>query len=393
VRIVIAGGGPGGLFASIVLANDGHDVVLLEQAREIGDIGAGIQLSPNGTRLLAQHGLLTHLEQTAFEPQAATLRNAISGRVVFRTPLGQTARSRYGAPYLHVHRGDLTSGLLHAARSHGVDVRPGTTVKTVRTDDAYAEITTANNETIHCDLLIGADGIHSTVREQMFGATPARFTNHVAWRGVVPTDKIPEGLVAPDATVWSGSGWHFVHYYVRGGDLINFVAIKERDTWTEESWRTPGDINEVRTTFGDQTPAISALLEATRTCHLWGLFDRPPLEAWSKNRVTLLGDACHAMLPFMAQGAVMAIEDAIVLARSLRAEQSVLTALKNYEAIRKPRTTRIQGRARRNGKLFHTRSTTARTLKFLPIAAVNSVAPSLIARQLDWIYGYDALTN
>jgi len=394
VQVTIAGGGPGGLFASLVLAGDGHDVVVLEQTAAPCDDGAGIQISPNGMRLLAHAGLLDEIRAVAFEPRAAELRCSVSGRQVFRAPLGSSAEARYGAPYFHLHRADLTAVLADAARHRGVDLRYGARVSSCTTDGSAPVHTVLDDGTrIESDLLIGADGIHSVIRSELFGSSQARFTGQAAWRGLVPANKIPPGLIAPDATVWAGPGRHFVHYFVRAGALINFVAVEERAAWAEENWQIPGDIDDLRRSFRDWDPGITALLDAAEKCHLWGLHDRPPLDKWTRGRVALLGDACHPMLPFMAQGAVMAFEAAVVLARALRAlADDIPAALASYEAVRKPRTTRVQERARRNGKLFHRRSALGRSLAFTPMTIASRFAPSVIARQLDWLYGYDAST-
>ena len=390
MHVGIVGAGPGGLFASIALANTGHDVVVFEQAQRQEDVGAGIQISPNGTRLLAHHGLLEALQNSAFEPEATVLQRADTGKLVFRTPMGQSASKRYGAPYLHLHRADLVQVLHAAAIERGIKIQNNARVaKFVNTSDSI-NIHLEGSTTQTFDLLVGADGIHSAVRTQMLGPEQARFTGNIAWRGLVPAERIDPDLIAPDTTVWAGSGQHFVHYFVRGGSLINFVAVKEHDYWAEESWSMPGNLDHVRTAFNGWSPGITQLLGSADTCHLWGLFDRPPLARWTGQRIALLGDACHPMLPFMAQGAVMAFEDAVILSRTLASADNIQTALEHYEAIRKPRTTRIQERARRNGHLFHQHSALKRNLTLTPLALINQLAPDIIARRLDWIYGYDA---
>lgn len=392
MHIAIAGGGPAGLFAGIVLTDHGHDVEIFEQSHATGDIGAGIQISPNGTRLLAHHGLLDQIHVVAFEPQAATLRRADTGHTVFRTPLSTNISSSYGAPYFHLHRADLSDVLSTAGTERGVRIHTRTRVERFDNDATCPAVFFEDGTSQSFDLLIGADGIHSTIRQQLCGTDNARFTNHVAWRGLVPAARLPEHTIAPDATVWAGPGRHLVHYYVRGGNLINFVAVEERSSWTDENWHTPGDLTNVRRAFSDWSAEIDTLLGAADACALWGLFDRAPLDNWTDRNVCLLGDACHAMLPFMAQGAVMAFEDAVVLARSLEAHDSLPEALRAYERIRKPRTTAIQERARRNGRLFHERSALRRNLAFHPMSLADRLLPGLIAKQLDWIYGYDALT-
>ena len=390
MRIAIAGGGPGGLFAAVVLAQSGHDVVVFERSESDGDTGAGIQISPNGTRLLRDYGLLDAAKRVAFEPQAAVLARSDTGATVFRTPLGAEAVARYGAPYLHLHRADLSRVLSDAVLANGVDLRKGVRVDRFDAGKDEISVRTSNDALETFDLLVGADGIHSTVRRILFGDERACFTGHVAWRGMVPADRVPSGLIAPDATVWAGPGRHFVHYYVRGGALINFVAVEERDAWTEETWQADGSINEVRMAFASWSSGIAAVLNATDECNLWGLFDRAPLERWCGTRVVLLGDACHPMLPYMAQGAVMAFEDAVVLSRSLQSNTDIADEVTEYENIRKPRAIKVQDRARRNGKLFHERSGLVRAMTLTPLSLTGRLLPGVITRQLDWIYGYDA---
>ena len=209
----------------------------------------------------------------------------------------------------------------------------------------------------HGALLIGADGIHSSIRAQLFGAAAPRFTGNVAWRGLVPAERLPRGLVDPVATVWMGPGKHFVHYYVRGGALVNCVCVVEKAGWEVESWTQRGDHVELKRDFAGWHGTVAALIDSmdADACFKWALFDRPPMPKWSDGRVTLLGDACHPTLPFMAQGAAMAIEDAAVLARCVDGADDVGKALTRYESLRRSRTSRIQLGSRGNAKLFHLR--------------------------------------
>ncbi|MGE0761329.1 MAG: FAD-dependent monooxygenase, partial [Pirellulaceae bacterium] len=235
------------------------------------------------------------------------------------------------------------------------------------------------------DLLVGADGIHSVVREWLFGPERPVFTGNVAWRGLVPVDRLPAGLIRPVATAWWGPQRHFVHYYVRRGELVNCVCVVEREGWETESWTEPGGRAELEAAFEGWHPIVRTLIERMDrdACFKWALHDRPPLACWSDGRVTLLGDACHPTLPFMAQGAAMAIEDGAVLARLLAQGGTVEATLAHYEALRKPRTTRVQAGSRRNAKVFH--------LSGLPARLRNIAVRRAGARVMDWLYGYDAL--
>ena len=238
-------------------------------------------------------------------------------------------------------------------------------------------------------MVLGADGVRSQVRAALFGAAEPRFTGQIAWRGTVPATALPKGAVRPTATVWVGPGRHLVTYYLRRGDLVNFVAVEERNAWTEESWSAKGDLDAMRAAFAGWTREATCVLEAAEECLLWGLFDHPPLPAWRKGRAALLGDSCHPMLPFMAQGAVQAFEDGAALARLLSDENlAVETALAAYEAARRPRATRVQKVARANARLFHARGPAEQIARYAPIALGARLSPRLAMSRLDWLYGH-----
>jgi salicylate hydroxylase len=239
-------------------------------------------------------------------------------------------------------------------------------------------------------LLIGADGIKSKVQACMLGQTSAEFTGQVAWRGVIEANKFPKGLIKPNANLWVGPGKHFVSYYLRGGDLINFVAVQERTDWQKESWNEPGDINILRRTFNGWHPEVTELLAATDSCFLWALFDRQPLTQWTDKNVALLGDACHPMLPFLAQGAAMAIEDSYALAHCLASDSNTQTALQTYQNIRLHRTRDIQLNARKNSALYHMSSPIDQA-KLAVLSGLSSMglSDSIAVNKLDSIYAYN----
>ena len=383
--ILIAGGGIGGLTAALALARRGFDVQLFEKAEAFGEVGAGIQLSANATRVLFALGLGDALESIAFLPQTVQMRHWRSGRVLSKNTLGATATARFGFPYFHVHRADLLKLLVEAVQREP-RVRLQTASSVLQFEDTGKTVHALVDTRWHEGAaLIGADGIHSTVRNALFGAQAPRFTGNVAWRALVPAERLPAGLVQPAATVWWGPGKHFVHYYVRAGALVNCVCVVEQTGWERESWTEPGDHGELQAAFGGWHPALAQVIQAMdpTTCFRWALHDRPPMAEWSRGRVTLLGDACHPTLPFMAQGACMAIEDAAVLARSLEAAADPGTALMRYAKLRQPRTARIQGGSRRNATVFH--------LSGVKAWLRNRAAARLPASALDWVYGYDAL--
>lgn len=355
LNVLIAGGGIGGLTAALCIARSGHQVQLFEQASEFAEAGAGIQLSPNCTRVLHHLGLESALREKAFVPEGTQFRHWKSGKVIGENALGDTALERYGMPYYHMHRGDLLRVLLDAAQSTkniSLTTSAGISAFTQSSDAVQLE---TEQGSYSGDVLIGADGIHSKVREVLWGSEAPRFTGNVAWRCLVPTDRLPKNLVRPMSTAWWGPGKHFVHYYVRGGQFVNCVCVVEKDGWEVESWITPGDIDELRSDFAGWHASIQQLLDQADGDSLfkWALFDRDPMTIWGKERVSLLGDASHPTLPFMAQGAAMAIEDAAVLGACLELDEPINLRLERYENLRKKRTAGIQQGSRRNAKVFH----------------------------------------
>jgi salicylate hydroxylase len=387
MKVVIAGGGIGGLCAGIALAKVGFDVDLIERAPALTDVGAGIQLSPNATKGLAGLGVLEAVAQVASAPQTLEMRIGRTGEKVFSIPIAQEARKRYGAPYLHVHRADLIEILSRAAKFAGVTVRLGARVSAYVRDVDGLRVGLDTGAIIPCDLLVGADGVRSTVRRQMLGEQEPRYTGAVAWRMTVPAD------VAPDlphaAIVWAGPGRHAVTYRIRRNELINFVGVVETDKWPGESWDQPGDPTELADDFGGWVPPIPDILASASNCFVWALFDRDPLPRWSEDRVVLLGDACHPMPPFQAQGAAMAIEDAIVLAKCLQVHGVSQASLTLYERIRKPRTTRVLASARANMGVFHRSNAITQAATYGPMKLADKLFPAFVRSRQDWIYGYD----
>jgi salicylate hydroxylase len=362
-------------------------VTLLEQAPALVEVGAGIQLSPNATRVLDRLGVLAAIQAAAFEPEAAEVREAASGRLLLRQPLGAHARARWGAPYLHVHRADLQAVLLDAVRARpDCDLRLEAKVETAGPVRDGVAVTLADGRSIEADALVGCDGLHSVVRRALWGEERPRFTRQVAWRGLVEAARLPPGLVPPVASVWTGPGRHFVHYYLRGGALVNFVGVVEESRPIGESWSREGDPAELAAAFAGWPAPVAAIVRAAERTWRWDLYDRPPAPVWSKGRISLLGDAAHPMLPFLAQGAAMAIEDAAALAEALQAYADVEAALRGYEARRRDRTARVQAAARRNAALFHLPAPLARGA-FGAAGLLDSLAPAHGARRFDWLYG------
>lgn len=339
---------------ALCLARTGRRITVLEQAGTLGEVGAGVQISANGARVLHALGLADALEAVCFRPDRGEMRHWQTGETLITRPLGQTSIERYGYPYYHLHRADLHGILADTVQRAAPDtIRLSSKVVGIETRGERVVAVTRDGGHIEGDVLIGCDGIHSSVRQALFGADKPRFTGCVAWRATVPASRLPAHHVRPVASNWIGYGGHFVHYYLRRGELVNCVGVRERDEWLAESWSTEGRVDEFLGDFEEWHPDLRLLIRQVDRCFRWGLFDREPMQCWSKGRVTLLGDACHPMLPFMAQGAVMAIEDAWTLAQCLQAAADPTTALRRYEALRRDRTAEVQRMSRANIEFFH----------------------------------------
>ncbi len=357
---------------------------VFEQSPEFGDVGAGIQLSPNSTRILHRVGMADALQAVAFLPAGGEIRDWSTGDTIFKSPLGETARRRYGYPYYHIHRADLVGALAQAAASEPrIALHTSAAVGEIEQRGGGVSVS-AGASRYQGRALIGADGIHSTVRSFLFGPEAPAFTGTVAWRSLVPSARLPEGFVRPVSTNWWGPGGHFVHYYVRRGGMVNCVCVVEKQGWERESWIERGDRDELRHDFAGWHDGVQRLIDAMDpdACFKWALFDRPPMPRWTEGRVTLLGDACHPTLPFMAQGAAMAIEDGAVLAECLAAGDDIPASLLRYEGLRRARTAQIQIGSRRNAELFHMRGAEA--------AERNRTVAASRSRTLEWLYSYDA---
>lgn len=355
-RIVIAGAGIGGLVAALALLQRGLSVSVLEQAAEFRPVGAGVQISPNGTRILHALGLNDQLSTVAVQPDGKELRLWNTGKTWPLFDLGQRSVSEYGFPYLMIHRGDLHAILVEAVRRADPQaIVMGASATGVSQTPDSVTLHLKNGRSIEGAVLIGADGVHSATRGALFGNAKARFTGCMAWRGVVPAERLPAHLARPVGVNWVGPGRHVITYPLRAGKLVNFVGVVERADWTDESWTAQGSLEECRADFAGWHADVHALIDNIDTHYRWALVSREPMEQWSKGRAVLLGDACHPMLPFMAQGAVMAIEDGMALARCLAEAGSAnpVAAFARYEAERIARANRCVRAADRNRDLFH----------------------------------------
>ena len=386
--VLIAGAGIGGLAAAALLRMRGLEVTVYEQAQRLHEVGAGVQLSANAVKVLRSLGLESDIVSRGFLPSHFIGWSWKSGRKLYKTPIVPLHAEWYGAPYVHIHRADLLGALTGLVPEESVHL--GHRISDLSDADGRVLARFENGHTALADVVVGADGIHSAVRRNLFGDDAPRFTGNMCWRGVLPADVLPRGHIAPAASNWMGPEGHVVHYFLRGGTLVNFVAVRETDAWLGESWTLPSSKEELLKAFEGWNPRLLAMFERATDIHKWGLFDRDPLQAWSQGTVTLLGDAAHPMLPFMAQGAAQALEDAYALADWLgRHPDRPAAALAAYENERKARTARIQLAARARSQTTHIKSPLAAMKRDLMFAWNQIVSPNATAHRAEWIYQHD----
>ncbi len=385
MNIIIVGAGIGGLVSALCLHKKGYKVEIYEQVGILSELGAGVQLSPNATRVLNHLDLFEYLEPYIFEPNSFQFLNYSSGKVITERKLGEAIKNDFNSPNYDIHRADLQRVLLDKIEAENIDIHTNMKVTSVgnNKNSAFIEV---NEKKIEADLIIGADGIHSKVSDSLFGKKEIIFTGNVAWRMLIPVDVLPKNLILPDTTVWLGPNKHFVTYHVNGGKNLNCVCLVEQDGWLNESWSEKGDIEELKRIYKGWNRTIGTLLECVdpNTLYRWALHDRPPMKQWSKGRILVLGDAAHPMLPFLAQGAAMAIEDGAVLANCIDNFDDIDEALNQFEKIRKPRTSYVQSAARRNAKVLHL-SGLAAILRNLVMGYVGN-------KIFNKLYSYDALS-
>lgn len=388
MKIAIVGGGIAGLTAALCLHAKGFSPEVYEQAARFNEVGAGLQLGPNAVKVLRAVGLGEALLAAAQAPEALTIRSGYAGAVMTRLPLGDAA-ARWGAPYFHIHRADLIAVLADALNARAIKTHMNAHLAGVEQVGDSAALRFDDGRSLTADIVIGADGLRSQVRAQVFKDDGPRFTGCNAWRAVVPVKALGRHKLPADATVWTGRGRHAVTYLLRGGQLANFVGVLDAQASAPQSWSREGSAQQALADFRGFDPAILKLIRAADTLHQWGIYERGALDHYSKSRAMVIGDACHAMPPFLAQGAAMAIEDAYCLAQSLEQQSEHSAAFADYQEKRQGRVARVIQTSHANKDRFHLRSAAMRMGAFGAMRAADRLLKPQLLKQLDWLYGYD----
>lgn len=393
MRVLIAGAGIGGLTAALAALRQGYEVEVYEQASELKEVGAGVQLSANGTRVLYALGVGEELKSLSCEATGKEIRLWNTGETWKLFDLGKVSIERYGFPYFTVYRPDLLDVLARAVRRLKADaIRLRRQCVGFTQTDGEVRLDLEDGTTATGDALIGADGVHSPIRQTLFGADKPQFSGIIAWRGIIPMERLPARMERRVGVNWVGPGGHVVHYPLRGGAVLNFVGALERTDWQIESWSARGTTEELAADYRGWHEDIQTLIRNIPVPHKWALMVRPPMPRWTVGRVTLLGDACHSMVPFLAQGAVMAMEDGLILARALtELDGDVASRLARYEEARRERTRRAVEGSADNIARFHDRALAD------PVGARQYVerewAGHNVASRYEWLFRYDALTE
>lgn len=382
-EIAVIGAGIGGLASALALLRTGQRVTVYESVRTLGEVGAGLSITPNAGKALRALGLESELIRFGNRPPAGAIRHYATGQKLVALPQDQS-ESQYGMPLYHVHRADLHRALQQKIEEiDPMCIRTGAGLRSVEQIENGVRFTLTDGQIHRADVLIGADGIHSQTRHEIFGLDQPNFTGYVAWRGLIPGERMPRELLDPPLCMTVGPRRMLMRYPLRQGAWVNFVAVAQRSHWTEEGWSVPSALDELLEEFADFEPHTVDFLRLTPEGRLfkWGLFDRDPLPTWTRGPVTLLGDAAHAMPPFTGQGAVMALEDAVILGRALHSFDDPQVALQRYEQARWPRVTAALQMSRNRSSLYFADD---------PAAQVQALAAGMT--ELRTLYDYDAGT-
>ena len=378
MHIAIVGAGIAGLTAARALQTFGFRVRVYEQAPRLGEVGAGLTISPNATHVLNAIGLRGVLEQIGMRPSRGGVKHWQTGELMVEIPRGHDMLDKYGAAYYQVHRADLHAALAAAIADHDPDaIVLGHAFERLHDDGGRVRLDFANGTTVDADVAIGADGLRSAVRAALFGAERPKFTGYIAYRGLVPLSRLPAGIIQPTSCISTGPHRSFTRYLLRQGTLVNFVGLCERDDWAEEGWSIRASVEEVLAEYEGWYEDVRTIIRHAPPEGLikWALFDREPLERWSVGRVALLGDAAHPMLPFLGQGAAMGIEDAMLLARAFAAAGTLDEALQRYVEARQARTTWVMLKSRETARNYHS----GRSENFQPGRHVSAESLGIMA--------------
>jgi salicylate hydroxylase len=387
LKVIIAGAGIGGLTAAASLLQRGFHVRVYEQASVLAEVGAGIQSSANAVKVLYDLGLREELEKTAVRPQAFEFRRFDTAELMHRIPLGEAHEKLNGAPYFHIHRADLHELLARTVAALDADCICLNARATGFEETADGvTLLLADGRRVAGDVLVGADGIKSAIRSQILGETPVSYTGDVAWRAVIPMERLPADIMETISTVWCGPKKHAVMYYLRAGKLMNFVGLVEHAQPENESWTQKRPWADLKADFAGWHPTIQTVIDAIDKdgCYRYALNDRTPVDNWSTGRVTLLGDSAHPTLPYLASGAAMAIEDGAVLARCLEEGASVPQALQTYQDARMDRTARVVHESAGNRDLYRIEDEAEMRRAFQQ--------KNMTKTRSEWLYSYDPLT-
>ena len=386
MKVLIAGGGIGGLTAALCLQKVGHEVQVFEQASAFSQIGAGLQCGANALKVLDYLGLLSALKAVSVAPLRADFRHYKTGGTLHSINFGGEYAKRYGAPYFHIHRADL-----HQILSDQLIKQDRQSIQFNSAASGYTEtadkvtLNFIDGRSIDGDCLVACDGIRSVLRQQLLGNTKVNFTGNVAWRGIVAAERLPKGFMDKVVSNFVGPRKHMVIYYLRQQQLVNFVGVVEDSEWRNESWTECAPWQQLKQDFDGWHPAVQTLIDAVdkQQCYRWALYDHKPFASWSSQRVTLLGDAAHATLPFMAAGAAMAIEDARILQRALDQTNDVAKGLALYQHHRYQRTAKVQLMSAKLGRIYHLSNSALQKTAFMGLKVFGKKSQAFLP-------GYDA---